>query len=79
MGESTRRDFVTRSAAAAAGMTVVGSLVAESADAKAAKKARPIVAYIHDASTGEISVNTGERTLKINDRQIAARIARAAG
>jgi hypothetical protein len=78
MSESTRRGFVKRSAGAAAGMTVLGAMAAETADAKAAKKSRPIVAYIHNASTGEISLNTGERTLKFHDRKIAARIARAA-
>ena len=35
MSDSTRRGFVKNSAAAAAGMTVVGALVAEQADAKA--------------------------------------------
>jgi hypothetical protein len=59
-------------------MTVVGALVAEEADAKAAKHARPIVAYIHDARNGEISLSTGERTVKLTDRKIAARLARAA-
>jgi hypothetical protein len=78
MSDSTRRGFVTNSAAAAAGMTVVGALLAEEADAKAARHARPLVAYIHDAGNGEISLNTGERTVKLTDRKIAARLARAA-
>lgn len=78
MSGSTRRGFVKNSAAAAAGMTVVGALMAEEADAKAAKNARPLVAYIHDAGNGEISLNTGERTVKLTDRKIAARLARAA-
>jgi hypothetical protein len=78
MSGSTRRGFVKNSAAAAAGMTVVGALMAEDADAKAAKNAAPLVAYIHDAGTGEISLNTGERTVKLTDRKIAARLARAA-
>ena len=78
MSESTRRGFVKNSAAAAAGMTVVGALMAEDADAKAARHARPLVAYIHDAGSGEISLNTGERTVKLTDRKIAARLARAA-
>jgi hypothetical protein len=78
MSESTRRGFVKSSAGAAAGMTVIGALVTESAEAKAVKHSKPIVAYIHDARTGEISLNTGERTLKLHDRKIAARLARAA-
>jgi hypothetical protein len=78
MSESTRRGFVKSSAAAAAGMTVVGALVAEQADAKAAARSGPVVAYIRDAGTGEISVMAGEREVKLHDRKIAARLARAA-
>jgi hypothetical protein len=78
MSDSTRRGFVKNSAAAAAGMTVVGALVAEQADAKAAAKSGPVVAYIRDPRTGEISVMAGEREVKLHDRKIAARIARAA-
>jgi hypothetical protein len=78
MSDSTRRGFVKNSAVTAAGMTVVGALMAEEADAKAAKNAAPMVAYIHDASSGEISLNWGERTVKVTDRKIAARLARAA-
>ena len=78
MSDTTRRGFVKNSAAAAAGMTVVGALVAEQADAKAAAKSGPVVAYIRDPRTGEISVMAGEREVKLHDRKIAARIARAA-
>ena len=78
MSDSTRRGFVKNSAAAAAGMTVVGALVAEQADAKAAAKSGPVVAYIRDPRTGEISVMAGEREGNLHDRKIAARIARAA-
>jgi hypothetical protein len=78
MSDSTRRGFVKNSAAAAAGVTVVGALMAEQADASAAAGSGPIVAYIHEPSTGEISVMAGERQVKLHDRKIAARIARAA-
>jgi TAT (twin-arginine translocation) pathway signal sequence len=78
MSESTRRSFVKSSAGAAAGMTVLGALVTQSAEAKSAQHAKPIVAYIHDARTGEISLNTGERTVKFRDRKIAAQLAHAA-
>jgi hypothetical protein len=59
-------------------MTVVGALMAEQAEAKAAGRSGPIVAYIRDARTGEISVMAGDRTKTLHDRQIAARLARAA-
>jgi hypothetical protein len=78
MSESTRRGFVKNSAAAAAGMTIVGTLVAEQADAKTAAASGPVVAYIRDPRTGDISVMAGEREVKLHDRRIAARIARAA-
>jgi len=78
MSDSTRRGFVKNSAATAAGMTVVGALVAEQADAKAAAGAGPVVAYVRDAATGEISVMAGERQVELRDRKIAARLARAA-
>jgi hypothetical protein len=78
MSDSTRRGFVKNSAAAAAGMTVVGALVAEQADAKAAAGSGPVVAYIRNPRTGEISVMAGEREVKLQDRKIAARLARAA-
>ena len=73
MSDTTRRGFVKNSAAAAAGMTVVGALVAEQADAKVAAKSGPVVAYIRDPRTGEISVMAGEREVKLHDRKIAAR------
>jgi hypothetical protein len=78
MSDSTRRGFVKSSAAAAAGVTVVGALIADEADAKAAAESGPIVAYIREPRSGEISVMAGERQVKLHDRKIAARIARAA-
>ena len=78
MSDSTRRGFVKNSAAAAAGVTVVGALIAEQADAKAAAGSGPIVAYIREPRTGEISVMAGDREGKLRDHKIAARIARAA-
>jgi len=78
MSDSTRRAFVQNSAAAAAGMTVVGALVAEQADAKVAATSGPVVAYVRDPRTGEISVMAGERQVRLHDRKLAARLARAA-
>ena len=78
MSDSTRRGFVKSSAAAAASVTVVGALIAEEADAKAASRSGPIVAYIREPRSGEITVMAGERQVKLHDRKIAARIVRAA-
>ena len=78
MSDSTRRAFVKRSAATAAGMTVVGGLVAEEADAKAARRSGPVVAYIRKPANGDIVVMHGKRQVKLRDRKLAARLARAA-
>ena len=78
MSDSTRRGFVKNTATAAAGMTVVGALVAEQADAKVAAGSGPVVAYVRDAATGEITVMAGERQIELRDRKLAARLARAA-
>jgi hypothetical protein len=77
MSDSTRRGFVKQSAAAAAGMTVVGALVAEQADAKVPARSGPVVAYIRNPRNGEISVMAGEHQVKLHDRKLAARLARA--
>lgn len=75
MSDTTRRGFVKNSAAAAAGVTVVGALLTEEAQARVAAHDGPIVAYVHDARTGEISVLAGEREVHVRDRKLAARIA----
>jgi hypothetical protein len=77
MSDSTRRGFVKSSAAAAAGMTVVGALLTEEAQARVAAHDGPLVAYVHDARTGEISVLGRDREVRIRDRKMAARIASA--
>lgn len=78
MSDSTRRGFVKSSAAAAAGMTVVGALVAEEADAKVAAHSGPVVAYVRNPRTGEVFVMAGEHQVMVHDRKLAARLARAA-
>ena len=78
MSSTTRRAFVQNSAAAAAGMTALGALVAAQADAEVTHESRPVVAYVRDARKGEISVMAGDRTVSIHDRQLAARLTKAA-
>jgi hypothetical protein len=78
MSISTRREFVRSSAVAAAGVTVVGGLVAVDAEAATAHHdGGPVVAYVRDARKGEISVMAGDRTINVRDRQLAARLVRA--
>ena len=76
MSDTTRRGFVTSSAAAAASVTVVGALVAEEADAKVAARSGPVVAYIRNPKSGDITVMAGQRQVKLHDRKLAARLAR---
>jgi len=78
MTDLTRRAFVKRSAATAAGMTAIGAIAAEAADAHSAAGTEPVVAYVSDPSSGEISVMQGEREVKLRDRKLARDIARAA-
>jgi hypothetical protein len=80
MSELTRRAFVTRSAGTAAGMTAIGALAVQASDADAKGKvdATPVVAYIANPRSGEISVMTGKREVTVRDRKLAAQIARAA-
>lgn len=75
MSDTTRLGFVKHSAAAAAGMTVVGAIVAEEADAKVARRSGPVVAYIQKPGNGEIIVMHGKRQVKFRDRRLAAQIA----
>jgi len=78
MSESTRRGFVKTSAAAAAGMTVIGALAAEEAEAKRAAHSGPVVAYVRNARTGEIAVMAGQREVTVHNRKLATQITRAA-
>jgi hypothetical protein len=77
MNAHTRRGFVKNSAAAAAGMTAVGALVAQQADAETVAGAEPVVAYVSNPRKGEISVMTGEREVTVRNRKLAASIVRA--
>lgn len=72
MSELTRLGFVKSSAAAAAGMTVFGALLAEEASAAAGEE--PVVAYVSDPRKGEISVMRGDREVRVRDKKLAARI-----
>ena len=78
MSHLTRRGFVKSSAGTVAGMTVIGAVAAQHADAKAVAGSEPVVAYVSDPGKGEISVMTGDREVTIRDPKLAARIVRAA-
>jgi hypothetical protein len=60
-------------------MTVIGAMAVDAADAAdtGAAGSEPVVAYVSDPSTGEISVMKGEREVKLRDRKLARVISRA--
>jgi hypothetical protein len=79
VSDLTRRNFVKNSAITAAGMTAIGAVAADAAEAdNGAVGSEPVVAYVSDPSTGEISVMSGEREVKLRDRKLARDISRAA-
>src|SRR5947209_6970756 len=73
MSDLTRRGFVGSSAGAAAGMTVLGALLAQRADADVAAGTEPIIAYISDPRGGEIALLAADREVTIRDPQLTAR------
>ena len=79
MSDLTRRGFVKNSAAATAGMTVIGALLSGSADAHPGEEGgHAVLAYVRDPRKGEIAVLSGDREVHVHDRRLAAAIARAA-
>jgi len=79
VGDLTRLGFVKSSAGAAAGMTAIGALVTSQAQANDRDiGSDPVVAYVKDPSSGEISVMSGDREVTVRDHRLAAQIARAA-
>lgn len=88
MAEVTRRGFIKKTSAGAAALgamaAVPGLTVAHAAAGvqgsglTAAELREPLVAHVRNVATGEIAVLVGEREIIIQDRELAARLARAA-
>jgi hypothetical protein len=79
MGDLTRLGFVKSSAKAAAGVTAIGALVSSEAEADERHVgSEPVVAFVKNPKTGEVSVMSGDREVVVHDRKLAARISRAA-
>jgi hypothetical protein len=70
-GRAGRAD---RAAVTSAGTT---SRAAERAEADSATIAEPIVVHVRDARTGEIDVFRGTSQIRLNDKDLAARLVRA--
>lgn len=83
MNTSTRRSFLVMTgvgvAAAASAPTGIASMAVASTASVAvptgSSPGGPVVAYVHDAASGEISVMSGEREVIVHDRRLAALIA----
>ena len=81
MSDHTRRGFLALAGAGAAAAGAAGA----AAPATAAPPIRapagasgPLVAYVTDMQHGELTLMVGEREVLVHDRNLAARLARAA-
>jgi 3-hydroxyisobutyrate dehydrogenase-like beta-hydroxyacid dehydrogenase len=83
MNSSSRRRFL---GVAGAGAAVVGLTAAAPGVAFASPTARsrhsadePVVAYVGDAGSGELTLLVGEREVVVHDRDLVNRLLNAAG
>lgn len=90
--DTTRRGILRGAGLGAAGLAVgvLAGTAAESAraaatpakqddDSRAVGHDEPLVVHVHDARTGVVDLYTGTRHVRFTDRQLAARLSRAAG
>ncbi len=81
---ASRRTFLTGAGAAAAGVGAVAAGLVGASPADAAVRdetersgeAQPIVAYVSDPATGEITLMSGEREVTVTDHRLAQAFAR---
>ncbi|MDT4949595.1 MAG: hypothetical protein QOJ37_2190 [Pseudonocardiales bacterium] len=82
MTEPTRRGFLTIAGAGAAAAGLAGVAPAAAAAAATVRApagvSGPLVAYVTDMQGGELTLMVGEREVVVHDRDLAARLARAA-
>jgi hypothetical protein len=84
MGDQSRRGFLALAGAGAAAVGLSAVVPATEvlgvpgAEAASAAASGPLVAYVKDSRTGEVSVMVGEREVIVHDRELVARLARAA-
>jgi hypothetical protein len=84
MNTSTRRGFLVLTgtgvaAAAAASAPTAAAGTPSVATATGGSSRGPVVAYVRDTASGEISVMSGEREVIVHNRSLAALIARQIG
>jgi hypothetical protein len=86
MSDATRRTFLVAAGAGAAaiGVATVAPASAAAATTKGSNQpaqlptGEPLVAYVSDASTGEVTLLVGEREVLIKDRDLVSRLTSAA-
>lgn len=89
MNKVTRRGFIHTSVGAATGLAAAGALGAAPQLAGALVKPnrttplakgaeQPMVAYVRDASRGEIALMVGDREVNYHDSEVVARLIKAA-
>lgn len=89
MNKLTRRGFIHTSVGAATGLAAAGALGAAPQLAGALVKPspatplangspQPMVAYVRDASRGEIALMVGDREVSYHDSEVVARLIKAA-
>jgi hypothetical protein len=85
MSEPTRRNFLIAggAGAAAVGMAAATPAVAAARTPQASpvtlpQNAAPLMVHVADPSTGTLALYVGEREVLVHDRDLVARLARAA-
>lgn len=80
MNDPTRRGFlvIAGAGAAAVGAATVAPAVGAAPVRAPSEASGPLVAYVSDMQSGEVTLMVGEREVVVHDRDLAARLARAA-
>lgn len=85
MTEPTRRNFLIASGAGAAAVGMVaavpgvaGASTPDATSATLPSDATDLMAHVADPSTGTLTLYVGEREVVVHDRDLVARLARAA-
>ncbi|MGA9747437.1 MAG: twin-arginine translocation signal domain-containing protein [Nocardioides sp.] len=80
MQDTTRRRFLGATGAGAAAVAVAPATAYAKESVRSRNSAdEPVVAYISDAKSDEVTLLVGEREVVVRDRDLATRILNAAG
>ena len=80
MNQSTRRGFLALTGTGVAAAAVAPSALAAGSSGPSrnttTSSSGRMVAYVHDAATGEVAVMVGEREVIVRDRALVAQLAK---